>query len=363
MKALNAEITAVPELLREKYLPSLDGLRAVSVALVVLTHTNIFITHKLGVEIFFVISGFLITSLLLREKIDYGFISLKKFYIRRFFRIIPVAFLYITFILLLNITGQLNPEIGWFYFFCAAFSLANLFNNTWYFTHFWSLATEEQFYLFFPLVLRKGTRFYLLFVLFFFIAIFTARFFEGTITKKAYPDPGDLMHYMHYFIHAIKYFEGILIGSLLAVFLFKNYVGVFASLFKKVLADVLLILSVAVLWKYNNIGGIFNHTLLLTAIAFFILNNLKPSKDPVFFLLNTRVFRYIGLMSYSIYVWQQPFTKFIPWAGAFPGAGSLWFNMLLLAVVVLVSYNFWEKYFLKLKAKFYQDKTVSQVFR
>lgn len=352
MKTLSEEIFTVPEILKAKHLPSLDGLRAVSVILIILTHTNLFITHKLGVEIFFVISGFIITTLLIKEKINNGQISLKKFYIRRFFRIIPVAFLYIFFIWLLNKNGHLNPEITWYYFFFAAFSLTNLFNNTWYFTHYWSLATEEQFYLIFPPILKKGIKPYLIFAVCFLVIIQIAKSLEWVFTKSAYPNQNDIRHYLHYVFHALKYFEGILIGSLLSVFVFKGFISFRFLGYKKVLVDCILVMAIGVFWRFNSLAGIFTHTLLLITIAIFIYNNLKPSKDIVFVMLNSGIFRYIGVLSYSLYVWQQPFTKFMPWAGAFPGADSIPLNLFILAVVSILSYHFVEKYFLAIKARF-----------
>lgn len=95
-------------------LPSLDGIRAVSIGLVLFSHlsnafklnqqTHFIIEHAgvLGVHVFFVISGFLITTLLLKERINTGNVSLKNFYIRRVFRIFPVAFLYLICRMLLN---------------------------------------------------------------------------------------------------------------------------------------------------------------------------------------------------------------------------------------------------------------------
>jgi len=86
-----ADIKEIPDLLKVSYLPSLDGFRGISILLVVIGHTcaridssllQFFFNGHLGVYIFFVISGFLITTLLLKERILTGTISLKKFYIR-----------------------------------------------------------------------------------------------------------------------------------------------------------------------------------------------------------------------------------------------------------------------------------------
>ena len=106
---------------RPRQIPSLDGLRALSVLLVIALHTlqryslthnvsliyYIFCNGGMGVFIFFVISGYLITTLLLRERDTTGKISLKSFYIRRAFRILPPLYFYILFLTILWLMGHL----------------------------------------------------------------------------------------------------------------------------------------------------------------------------------------------------------------------------------------------------------------
>ena len=99
-----------PVAISKSHLPSLDGLRGISILLVVISHTfgdkKPFYNGGFGVSIFFVISGFLITLLLLQEKYTTGSVSLKNFYIRRFLRIFPVAYLYLVVLLVLNSTSD-----------------------------------------------------------------------------------------------------------------------------------------------------------------------------------------------------------------------------------------------------------------
>ena len=142
-------------------LPSLDGLRAVSIVLVLgahLTGTRYYpvpdswVFHEyaqLGVRIFFVISGFLITSLLLKEREKTGRVDLRGFYRRRFYRIMPVAYLYMLTVAI-TAWGTLPVRD-----IAGAFTYTINFNThaTWLLGHFWSLANEEQFYLLWPCVL------------------------------------------------------------------------------------------------------------------------------------------------------------------------------------------------------------------
>lgn len=155
---------------------ALDGLRALSVIAVIWQHTSgmpgpyFFSKGYLGVDLFFAISGFLITTLLLRERRRTGRISLRGFYIRRFFRIVPLYYAVLAVYVALVLTTRLGTSEG------DGF-LANLpafltYTSNWFvdradgqsvtFYFAWSLATEEQFYLLWPpllvglLLLRRG---------------------------------------------------------------------------------------------------------------------------------------------------------------------------------------------------------------
>lgn len=141
-------------------IPSLDGLRAISITLVVLGHLGknghaplVFKSHytDLGVDLFFVISGYLITSILLQEHIQTSTISLKTFYARRAFRIFPAAFVFI-----LIATAFYWPQMRWYNVASTLLYVAN-FDGTrpWIFGQLWSLGVEEQFYLLWPGVLKK----------------------------------------------------------------------------------------------------------------------------------------------------------------------------------------------------------------
>jgi peptidoglycan/LPS O-acetylase OafA/YrhL len=156
--------------------PSLDGLRAISISLVLFQH--VFRTPgfpfrgripelalgEFGVRVFFVISGFLITGLLLHEHKKSGTIALKKFYFRRSLRIFPVYYTYILVIVLLGLAGaitlrthELLPALTYtMNYHIAAYHAAG---TPVYLRHCWSLAVEEQFYLLWPFMLRAlGTR-------------------------------------------------------------------------------------------------------------------------------------------------------------------------------------------------------------
>jgi peptidoglycan/LPS O-acetylase OafA/YrhL len=151
------------------YRPHLDGLRAVAVYLVVLFHagSGSFPAGYVGVDVFFVLSGFLVTQLLLRDVARSGSISFGRFYSRRFRRLLPAAFvaLMVTAVVYTAIASPAEVLAA-----AGSFKAAFLYSTNWYFIHqatgyfgadintnpvlhFWSLAVEEQFYLLWPLAL------------------------------------------------------------------------------------------------------------------------------------------------------------------------------------------------------------------
>ena len=142
-------------------IPSLDGMRAVSVLLVVIGHSGFanFVPGGFGVTIFFFLSGYLITKLLLDEFIQTGTISIRDFYIRRFFRLAPSLFITLGLAYGLVYAGLLSGGISFAGFLSQVFYLAN-YNSIFFHAIIpdgtgilWSLAVEEHFYLFYPLIL------------------------------------------------------------------------------------------------------------------------------------------------------------------------------------------------------------------
>ena len=155
-------------------IPSLDGLRAVAILMVIVGHsvhgmseagfsaaTALYAFHisTMGVSVFFVLTGFLITSLLIAEKAQTGRIRLGNFYVRRFFRIVPVYYTYLTLIMVLASLGRATvPRSGILpaYLFLWNYSPHA---DGWWFAHTWTLSMEEQFYILWPpLVVILGVK-------------------------------------------------------------------------------------------------------------------------------------------------------------------------------------------------------------
>ncbi|MFT3932643.1 MAG: acyltransferase [Chitinophagaceae bacterium] len=367
-KKLSSDITEVPEVFTGTEFASLNGLRAICVTLVLVFH--IVLSYKLdfdfyplagiGVQFFFVLSGFLITTLLLKEKVYTGKVSLKNFYIRRCLRILPVAYLYLLVVAALKIVFHLQlewtPIIASFLFvrnFFQAYGGLNHLTG-----HYWSLAVEEQFYLFFPLIIKKNINLYtyfLLFIIAFSLVIDLPGMHSIWLENKF------LLLVSQFF----SQFLGIAIGSLFSVLLFKKIIFVAGSFLYKPLLS-LLLMAMAV-------GATFFHTYLTNlliivesvAFALIILINIKKPARPnfVFTFLNWKPIQFIGILSFSLYIWQQPFTlgqKYIAEMSFFKQFHSLALKDVLLMiaslsvlfVIACTSYNFYEKRFLKARNKF-----------
>lgn len=137
---------------QRNYIPTLDGWRAIAIGVVVLGHALHFHWAVQGVEIFFGISGYLICTNLLVERERTGGISLADFYRRRVFRILPASLAYLLILGVLTLLG-LAAATGKDILSCI-FLFANYFSERgWEVKHFWSLSMEEHFYLLWPALL------------------------------------------------------------------------------------------------------------------------------------------------------------------------------------------------------------------
>ncbi|MEI6946682.1 acyltransferase [Paraflavisolibacter sp. H34] len=362
---LLSEVSEVPALFERNYFPSLDGLRAVSILLVVVIHVLMSFSLKfdfhplanLGVQFFFVISGFLITTLLLKEKVTKGSISLKNFYIRRFYRIIPLAYFYLLAVCALNILLGLN--ISWYAILFSFLFVRNFFLNykgaNHLTSHYWSLAIEEQFYLIFPFILKRNLNIYMFFLAF--IICFSLLF--------------DLLHihtsnpYVGFVFNLIVQFQGIAVGSLCSVLIFKKVI-VFngGGRYKSLLVSGLFLLTFLspLILKSSQHLMIFIESVSFSALLILCLIR-ENAGDPIFDFLNHKIMKGVGMLSYSLYIWQQPLTLNL---GYFNRAGFLAgfpykfitytsisiVSLGLLALVGYLSYFHFEKRFLKLKYKY-----------
>lgn len=325
-------------------IPSLDGLRAISITLVVLAHLiqwgHVSIpfmdeTGTLGVQVFFVLSGYLITNLLLREQERTSTISLRDFYIRRAFRIFPAAFVFIAIVVVVY-----WHEIRWYHTAAALFYVANMdAARPWVFGHLWSLGIEEQFYLLWPLTIKKWHRHKTAILLCVFVG---ASFFRASIFAFKVPQVlrGSLPAYA----------DQLAIGCLLAIL---------APRLPRIKSS----------WAFLLLVGIALHpwfpadTVPRTLTRLFLIQPLVNLSIAAIVLhviqvpyraLNWAPVVWMGKVSYSLYLWQQLFC-------ANPGMRGGYSLALMALGAASLSYYLVEQPMLRLRDKFARSSTAVAV--
>jgi peptidoglycan/LPS O-acetylase OafA/YrhL len=333
----------------QRRLHELDGWRAISVLLVIFHHMFsvqypelirpfYLLWHVsglagfLGVDTFFVISGFVICRLLVSEESQYGSISLKGFYYRRVFRILPPLFLYLAFIGMLIATGLVQDR--WRYLAFAALFLndLNIFPTSWLLSHTWSLAIEEQFYLFFPTIWVLTRRRWrgLVFACVFLLCV-TWSLSLAIANRTILPD-GDA-------IRTRVGFACISYGVLMAIH--EQRVRHFAARLPGWIVALLALVLLIHPMPHGAVKDVLYSALFMPpAIGLVLIYSLECGGWLRGFLCS-RPMQAIGLTSYGIYLWQQLFTGPV---SLYSAAGlTPHFFLPLLFLVVPLSYLFVEK--------------------
>jgi peptidoglycan/LPS O-acetylase OafA/YrhL len=349
MAADHSNLTAVENQPLSGYIPTLDGWRAIAVAMVIVYHgmwesvpesLHELKLGFLGVDIFFALSGFLICSRLLQERRQEGRISLKSFYIRRAFRILPPAYAYLLALGVLTGLGWLvvHPsEFAGCLLLCRNYYPIGDAGRNWYTVHFWSLAVEEHFYLFFPALLAwygRDIRRALHAVIVLAVAVALLRSLDGIILRWADGRlPAGAFHWTRTHVRL----DALLWGCCAAL-LVERFRGLLAPWCTPSLSFSLLTLAVLSFWLPL---GLMWRSLVLPWMV--VGTALHPSGWAGRFL-ELAPLRWVGRISYSLYLWQQLFCigglQGVAWLGVL----QTWpWNLMPLVVCASASYYLIER--------------------
>lgn len=295
-----------------RYIPGLDGIRGLAVLAVVAHHSGVPIAPGgyVGVDVFFVLSGFLITRILLRRFQKENRVPFRFFYERRARRILPALWTMFAVLTVVAIVDPLFSPPGQFY---HSMAIAAVFLTQWQimmddlpgpFIHLWSLGWEENFYLLWPLLFAAfGRRARVGLAILLSTGIVTLNVLRLTLFHAGYGGPWVLEVAAYYRVDAI------MLGCLLGLLLTQD-AELSSPVARRVeegialaaLAGLLLMFVFAGEAFYR--GGGFTLVSLSTAV---MVNHLRRRTGSLLaLLLETRFIRWIGLISYGLYLWHYP---------------------------------------------------------
>jgi peptidoglycan/LPS O-acetylase OafA/YrhL len=332
-----------------RYIPEIDGLRAVSILLVFLVHCDVQWIRggEIGVDIFFVISGYLITSVLLAEYTNSGAVGIKAFYLRRILRIVPafafflMAYLALTFLIVSPVN---RPDHLWTLLYASSYvmnwtRLAGLPSGA--LGHTWSLAVEEHFYLVWPIMFATIASLPRVRLIVACVGLVLIAF--GWQAWLALQDDMRSRVYFSSDTRAIQLF----VGCLLAVLPLQR-VSPFASktwfLPLAVLCVVVITGRIPQRW-YDAMSPV----IIAASAAWLIAAVVGGKKTVLSALLKTRGCVAMGRLSYSLYLWHVPIIVFLAGRGI---VTPHWLPFVALPsslAVAALSYYIVERPFLRLK--------------
>ncbi|HEX7847781.1 MAG TPA: acyltransferase [Chitinophagaceae bacterium] len=350
------------ESLKRPHYPALDGLRGVAILLVVLYHNFDFIKQSffgwLGVDLFFVLSGFLITSILMDDIGKAKF--LKNFFTRRVLRIFPLYFLcLIIFLILFPLFNWHKKELAffldnqwwlWTYLQNWLYSF-RLTDDAKMLTHLWSLAVEEQFYLIWPFVIllvKKPKR--LFFIMLALLLLTMAA--RSVIWLYQVED----LNYTT--LYTFTRIDGICIGSMIALLMrFRpTLIG------KNMAAIVLALAAMNFIFYFLNRSSnsypflaFVGYTTFCAMFGLLVYEIVTNSNSLFTKLLSIQPLRFFGKISYGFYIFHWPIylmTREYLLAQTGSRLGTALLSTALALLISIISYYSFERYFLALKDKF-----------
>ena len=333
------------------YIPTLDGWRAVAILAVIASHAGHSYSEASGrvsffdriasgthgVNLFFAISGLLITSRLLEEWDTSGRVSLKRFYTRRAFRILPPALLYLGVVALLGALGLL--PVVWSEFVAAMLFFRNYLpvilgpNGAGFFTsHYWSLGVEEHFYLFWPaLLLFAGRKRALPVAIVIAVLVAVWRHFEAWREIMLYNAIQPT-----YFARSDTRIDSIMWGVVAALALSRPEVRAFVERYLSTIVYLAFVaLYGAIAYRYGTRPTFWEASI----VPVLIVGTVLHPRSALGRVLENPALRWIGRLSYSLYLWEF---FFIYYPGV-PSTLGVWqtFPVNLIATVVCASASYY----------------------
>ena len=332
-----------------KYRPEVDGLRAIAVGAVIIYHAQIRILEKLllpggflGVDIFFVISGYLITYLIIKEKISTNNFSFKNFYERRARRILPALFFMLIIMLPFSYV-VLIPSDFKEYILSNLFAVGFTSNYFFYFSeiqygsidsflkpllHTWSLGVEEQFYIFFPILIIlffnnnwSLKRFFFIFIL---LSFLISSYLSIANTQ------------LSFFSLPTRIWE-LLFGSLTAYLIFFNKIDFINKKLINFLSYIgVTIIFLSFIFFEKNTYHPSYLTLFPVIGTCLVLINLN-SNNIVQKILSSKIFVFVGLISYSLYLYHYPILSFSRYYSLVSGY-NLYGKIAIMFAIFIISY-------------------------
>lgn len=351
------------------YFQNLDGLRFLSFLVVFISHLGPDIVHgsssdfaflnfifqhgRTAVSFFFVLSGFLITYFLIKEKIETSKLDLKAFYVKRIFRILPLYFIVclIGFIVVPMILGKHPSENVWSHLFFGAnfdqiYLHSNHIQNSGVLAPLWSIAVEEQFYLFWPflLLLVNPKKYMFLFVVIMFGSysfIYLNRF-----------------NYSVLMLHTFSVIHEFMIGAVIAFLTYHNFKLIqWIKIIPKWLIGLTYILVFGIVFF---IPSPYHYIAYPYLFAFIILEQVF-SENSLFKVSSIKGLDYLGKISYGCYMYHSVVSFFLLYfykefnlLELSPIISRILFVFFSLSITIGVSYlsyNYFESYFLSLRKR------------
>ena len=368
------------------FFPNLNGVRFIAAFWVIVHHieqykekfgydNQLFYTRfirligPLSVFLFFVLSGFLITSLLLVEKERTQTINIKSFYMRRVLRIWPLYYLTVflgLFVLphipYLNISGETEliqvdfTEKLILYLLILPNVVTGVFKHIPYLSQNWSIGVEEQFYYFWPWVIRQTKASRLLIVMIIFFLLF---YITRSLTVLYMPEIG-LWKYLNEFIKSLR-ITCMILGAIGAYFTYFQLNSKFVQLIFHVGFQVFLYGTLILMLIFGvYLPGVNQEVYAL--IFTLILMNLAKNPDSILSLENP-VFNYLGKISYGMYMYHTIAVVIgVKISHSFGNSNFVSYPISYILTIIMsgLSYQYFEKPFLKIKDKFTTVKSGSK---